>query len=865
MHKSGIAGLARLLLICGLPLVAGLTLAADATDLIHPQSWPVAAPASPPDAKTGSVVEQLLAKMTIEEKVGQLIQADISAISPDDIRKYKLGSVLAGGNSAPGNDIRTGGRQWLELADAYYRASVAGGTVDHPAIPLLFGIDAVHGNTHIPGATVFPHNVGLGAANDPALIEKIGQATAEEIAAIGVDWTFAPTIAVVRDVRWGRSYESYSEDPALVAAYARAMVLGLQGAPGTRHFMAPGRTLATVKHFLGDGGTEDGRDQGNNLADEHTLRTVHGAGYPPAIEAGALTLMASYNSWHGTKMHANHALLTEVLKGRWHFPGFVVGDWNAHGNIPGCTKFDCPQALLAGLDMYMAPDGWQKLYENLLAEVRTGVIPQQRLDDAVRRILRVKVMSGLFARPAPSDRVDAGHFEQLGSAAHRAIAREAVHKSLVLLKNNGHVLPLDPRRHILVTGAGADNIGMQSGGWTIDWQGDHNTNADFPGATSIYAGIKSAADAAGGTATLSVDGSFATRPDAAIVVYGETPYAEFLGDRETLEFSPGDDHHLQILKRLHAAGIPVISVFLSGRPMWVNRELNASDAFVAAWLPGSEGTGVADELLRRPDGAVAADFTGRLGFSWPATAMPVRFSKSGAVSGALFKRGFGLTGKESSTLAALPEDPRIPPALGTADTLFHAGHITAPFSLYVGDTTSADTRVTTPTQASAGGAVTARMEPTALRTSWSGSGSGEVRIEGRAVDLHARLIEHASLVARYRVNARPAQRVRLGLRCQGPYRAAPVTNADGTARDWAKCGTPAGAAIDVTTAFAAAPLGAWQTLSVPLGCLAGTDADLSLVNAQFALETAGSFDISFSQIKLAAAAGDAACPGAAGP
>ena len=437
--------------------------AANAPAMIHPLEWPASAPAIALDAKTERFVEQLLGKMSNEEKVGQLVQADIGSIKPDELRKYKLGSILAGGNSAPADNVRTSAGHWLELVDAFYRASVADATPAHPAIPILFGIDAVHGHTRIRGATVFPHNVGLGAANDAALIERIGQATAEEVAATGIDWTFAPTIAVVRDVRWGRSYESYSEDPALVAAYAHAMVSGLQGAAGSSQFMGPGRVLATIKHFLGDGGTIAGRDQFNNLSDERTLREVHAAGYPAGIDAGALTVMASYNSWQGIKMHDNHGLLTDVLKGRWHFPGFVVGDWNAQEEIPGCTKFDCLEMLMAGVDMYMAPDSWRQVYANLLDQVQSGRIPQPRLDDAVRRIVRVKAMAGLFAKPAPKDRPGAGRFDQLGSPEHRAIAREAVRKSLVLLKNNYQLLPLNPHARILVAGAAADDIGIQCG------------------------------------------------------------------------------------------------------------------------------------------------------------------------------------------------------------------------------------------------------------------------------------------------------------------------------------------------------------------------------------------------------------------
>jgi beta-glucosidase len=837
---------------------SGTERAENARPVIHPLEWPAAAPGVASDPKTEQFVGQLISRMSVEEKVGQLIQADIASIKPEDLRAYKLGSILAGGNSAPGGDVRTSAARWLDLVDEFYRASIAQPSDRHVAIPVLFGIDAVHGHTRIPGATVFPHNVGLGAMHDPALIERIGHATAEELAATGIDWTFAPTIAVVRDVRWGRSYESYSEDPALVAAYAPAMVSGLQGAAGSAQFLAPGRVLATIKHFLGDGGTLAGRDQFDNPSDERTLREVHAAGYPPAIAAGALTVMASYNSWHGIKMHVNHALLTDVLKGRWHFPGFVVGDWNAQEEIPGCTKSDCPAVLMAGVDMYMAPDSWRELYASLLDQVQSGRIPQQRLDDAVRRILRVKALAGLFDKGAPRERPGAGQFETLGSAAHRAIARQAVRESLVLLKNNDRVLPLDPHAQILVAGAAADDIGMQCGGWTIDWQGNHNSNADFPGATSIFGGIRAAVEAAGGSAVLSPDGSFRQRPDAAIVVFGESPYAEFQGDRETLDFSANDRGHLQILRRLRAAGIPVVSVFISGRPLWVNPELNASDAFVAAWLPGSEGAGIADLLFRPADGSSRHDFTGRLSFSWPATAMPVTFTDAGAVRGALFARGFGLSVAQPTRLRRLAEDPQLPPALRTGEALFYAGHITAPWSIYLSDP-SATVRLTTATAASPGGALSARLDGRIARVSWSGPSTGVFFIGGRAADLGALTREHAALVLRYRLESHPQQPVRLSMTCEAPYAAHAPPDTAAAPIDWAQCGTRTGASLDLTASFAAAPIGAWQTLSVPLACLASEGADLSHVSAPFALTTAGPFALRFSEIRLVPGAVNTHC------
>ena len=467
------------ILLCSAIAVTPMTTVhADAALLpdtsVHANLWPKPAPPVAVGADTERFVDGLLAQLTLEEKVGQMIQADIGAITPDQLRQYKLGSILAGGNAAPGNQVRSTPAAWLELTDQFYRASLAAGGAAHPPIPILFGIDAVHGHAKVLGATIFPHNVGLGAAHDPALIRRIGQATAAEVAETGVDWTFAPTVAVVRDVRWGRSYESYSESPELVALYAPAMVRGLQGERGTAEFMSPGHTLSSVKHFLGDGGTTAGRDQGDTAIPEAELSRVHAAGYPSAITAGALIVMASYNSWNGVKLHGNHYLLTDILKGRMGFDGFVVGDWNAQEQVPGCTKSSCPAAILAGVDMLMAPDGWQELYNNTLAQIRSGELPQARIDDAVRRILRVKAIAGLFARPAPRARSAAGHFAELGSPAHREIAREAVRKSLVLLKNAHHLLPLNPHSRVLVTGAAADDIGRQSGGWTIDWQGDHN-------------------------------------------------------------------------------------------------------------------------------------------------------------------------------------------------------------------------------------------------------------------------------------------------------------------------------------------------------------------------------------------------------
>jgi beta-glucosidase len=368
--------------------------------------------------------------------------------------------------------------------------------------------------------------------------------------------------------------------------------------------------------------------------------------------------MASYSSWHGQKMHGNKALLTEVLKGRMGFDGLLVGDWNGHAQLPGCSAVSCAAALNAGLDVLMAPDGWRELHANTVAQVRSGEIPAARLDDAVRRVLRVKLRAGLDHEGRPSARAFAGRYALLGAPAHRAVARQAVRESLVLLKNRNHLLPLSPGAHVLVAGDSADSIARQSGGWTINWQGTE-PNQDFPHGESIYAGIAHAVNAAGGTAALSANGEFTSRPDVAIVVFGEHPYAEFEGDVATLEYSPGDKHELQLLRRLRAQDVPVVAVFLSGRPLWVNAELNAADSFVAAWLPGPEGGGVADVLFKAVDGTVAYDFRGRLPFSWPASPRPPSVD-NGPGEAPLFAFGYGLRYADDGYLQPLSESAAPP-------------------------------------------------------------------------------------------------------------------------------------------------------------------------------------------------------------
>lgn len=616
------------------------------------------------DTSEDARIADLISRMSVERKVAQLIQPQINSFTAEDMRRYRFGSYLNGGNGGPYGNEYAEASEWLKLADEMYLASVEPMPGGEPVIPTMWGTDAVHGHTNIIRATIFPHNIALGATRDADLVRRVGEATAVEIEVTGIDWNFSPTIAVAQDDRWGRTYESYSEDPAIVAPLGAALVEGLQGRKGDPNRLRAGHVIATAKHFFGDGGTDQGVDQGEVTGDIEALKAIHAAPYPAAIAAGVETIMASFNSINGEKMHGNKSLLTDVLRGELGFDGLVVGDWNGHGQVAGCTNTDCPQSLLAGLDIYMVPDDWKGLLETTVAQVKNGTIPMARLDEAVTRILRVKMRAGLLGDMVqPSKRPNAGDYALLGSADHRAIAREAVAKSQVLLKNNG-ILPLKKGANILVAGSAADDIAQASGGWTLTWQGGGDLdNSYFPGATSIWKGLETAVKEGGGSATLSPDGQYSSKPDAAVVVFGEEPYAEFAGDRKHLGFT--DEEGLGLLRKFKAEGVPTVAVFLSGRPMWVNREMNAADAFVASWLPGSEGAGVADVLT----GATPA--TGKLGFSWPATC---DFGPLNGPDGALFPVGYGRALTDTSPTAQLDEDCA-PLLAGPTRALFEAGRL----------------------------------------------------------------------------------------------------------------------------------------------------------------------------------------------
>ena len=787
---------------------------AETRGVADPAKWPQARSAGLIDDRTEAKITALLAKLSLEEKVGQMIQADTSAIKPEDLVKYPLGSILAGGSSPPiGAPDRSPAGPWIATVHAFNQI-VMQKRPGHVPIPIMFGIDAVHGNNNVVGATLFPHNIALGAANDPDLIRRIGDATAKEITAAGIDWAFAPTLAVAQNDRWGRTYESYSEDPSLVAAYAGRMIEGLQGKPGTGSIQT-GNVSASAKHFLGDGGTTNGIDQGDTDIPESQLIAIHAAGYPPAINAGTHTIMASFNSWQGVKMHGNKSLLTDVLKKRMGFDGFIVGDWNGHAQIPGCTATDCPASFNAGLDMAMAPDSWKGLFDNTVKQVRAGVIPMARIDDAVRRILRVKFKAGLFNPARPFEQ----RSDMIGSPEHRALAREAVRKSLVLLKNDG-VLPVKAAANILVAGSAGNDIGQQSGGWTLSWQGDGNTNADFPNAQSIFSGIAEAMKASGGSATFSADGSYATRPDLAIVVFGEKPYAEGSGDIRSLEFEPGDKKALALLKKLKAAGIPVVSVFLSGRPMWVNPELNQSDAFVAAWLPGSEGGGIADVLVGDAEGRPRQDFTGRLSFSWPRTAAQFLLNRGQPGYDPLFPFGYGLSYAKPGKVGSLDEVPGIDGTPINKSRYYIDGHVQKPFTLQI------DPAITRTAVDSA------MRQEGAMQLGWRSAANGKATIDGEDIDLGFETNAEMMLQMVYRVD-RPAS--------------GPVTLTMG----W---GT-----INATDLFRSA--GGWKTVRIPLKCFAQRGGgDMAHVHPAWSLSATGPLTVSIANVELTTQAPGGFCP-----
>ncbi|MBC6461763.1 glycoside hydrolase family 3 protein [Actinomadura sp. HBU206391] len=576
-------------------------------------------PYQDPSLPVATRVDDLLSRMSLDEKLGQMTQAERGSVTGSDITTYRIGSVLSGGGSAPSPNNAA---SWADMYDGFQNAALA----TPLAVPLIYGVDAVHGHNNVYGATVFPHNIGLGATRDPALVQEIGRATAEEVSGTGIDWNFAPCLCVARNDRWGRTYESYGEKPELPSSMA-SVITGLQGTA----LNAPGSVLATAKHYVGDGGTAGGRDQGDTQLSEAELRAIHLPPFQAAVQRGVGSVMVSFSSWNGAKLHGHQYLITSVLKGELGFSGFVVSDWDGVNQIDGATGLsasDVRTSVNAGIDMVMVPTAWRTFISLLRTEVQAGRVPTSRIDDANRRILTKKFELGLFEHP----RTDRSYTATVGSAQHRALARTAVARSQVVLKNSGAMLPLArDNGKIFVAGKSASNIGYQSGGWTISWQG---SSGNITPGTTILQGIR---DTVGPSTTVTfnqngsgIDGSYR----AAIAVVGETPYAEGQGDR------PGglglDSADLNTINTLRASGVPVVVVLVSGRPLDIAAQLPGWNAAVASWLPGTEGRGVADVLF----GVVRP--TGKLPVTWMSSAgqQPIN---DGDGKTPLFPYGFGLT------------------------------------------------------------------------------------------------------------------------------------------------------------------------------------------------------------------------------
>ncbi|WP_418608515.1 glycoside hydrolase family 3 protein [Pseudoalteromonas sp. US3C1013] len=804
----------------------------SASDATSPKEiWPTIETGIKSDAQMEQKIADMLKNMTLEQKIAQMIQPEIRNITVEDMRKYGFGSYLNGGGSFPNNNKHATPEDWVDLAEKMYQASIDD-SLDGSTIPTMWGTDAVHGHNNVIGATLFPHNIGLGAANNPALIEKIAAATAREVMVTGIDWVFAPTVAVVRDDRWGRTYEGYSEDPEIVKAYSASIVKGLQGAVD-EDFLSDTRVVSTVKHFLGDGGTVNGDDQGNNIASEEELFALHAQGYVGGLSAGAQTVMASFNSWHGDKIHGNKYLLTDVLKEKMGFDGFVVGDWNGHGQVKGCSNSNCAQAANAGLDVYMAPDEWKPLFSNLVNQANSGEIPLRRINDAVTRILRVKMRAGLFDKPSPAKRPLSGKTEIIGSSDHRAVAKQAVRESLVLLKNKQQLLPLSPKTNVLVAGIGADNIGMQSGGWSVTWQGTGNTNSDFPGGSSIYAGIKDTVEQAGGSAMLSVEGEYKARPDVAIVVFGEQPYAEGNGDVDNLEYQRGNKSDLALLRKFKDAGIPVVSLFISGRPMWVNAELNASDAFVAIWLPGSEGDAISDVLFKNADGSINHDFKGKLSFSWPNNPIDNENRNDEAYS-PLLPYGFGLTYGDSNVLKDdLVEQTQQTEKLD--DLVLFERAIKAPWSLVL---KSGEQQKTVASSRESLGAVSIQTF------------DKEVQEDARAIRFNGQAMAGVNLAAAFPSDLRSYIENNGQLQMQikvDKAASSPLWIAMG-------CGESCQGKFDITDNLEQS--GQWQTLNINLSCFAEQGVDLAKVFTPWQLSTQGDWHVSIAKLAITANAAE---------
>jgi beta-glucosidase len=807
-----------------LALAIALALPATAAPLTD---WPAVRSAIAKDAALEQRVRDIVGKMTLAQKVGQMTQPEIKSATPEDVKRYYLGSVLNGGGSWPNGNKHAKAAEWLALAQRYHEASMA--TDMAVKVPVVWGTDAVHGHNNVFGATLFPHNIGLGAARNPKLMEEIGAATAKATRASGIAWVFGPTLAVVRDDRWGRTYESYAEHPEVVKSYAGAYVRGMQG-----NLKDDANTIATAKHFIGDGGTEFGKDRGVNKSSKSQMINIHGAGYYPALEAGVQTVMSSFNSWNdvasGTnygKMHGSRAMLTDVLKTKMGFDGFVITDWNGHGEVPGCRNDSCAAAINAGNDMIMVPDDWKAFIANTIRQVESGEIPMARIDDAVSRIIRVKLRAGLFDK-SPAQNAYAGKDEVMQP---RELARRAVRESLVLLKNDQPVLPIARGKKILVVGKTADDMSNQSGGWSITWQGTANTNADFPNGDTVLAGIREAAGK--DNVTFSVDGKGVdvAKFDVVVAVIGERPYAEGDGDigpNGTLRHSGRYPEDLAVLQAVAGKGKPVVTVFVSGRPLYVNDLLNLSDVFVAAWLPGTEGKGVSDLLV---SSAKRYDFSGKLPFSWPKSACQTDLNVGDKNYAPLFAYGYGLKAATRSKVGKLDTTyPQGGCGVSNSFPVFsQADRASFPLTIRSGGQTlvlGADLNSTFSLPGVSVQTSQVNTQQDAKLVTWTGPATVEAR-GARVMVLPAAASTNAALRFDTIVSNAPAGKVTMRM---------------------------GAGSLDTTALFKRLAGKGKQTVAIPLACFQAKGTDLAKVDTPFSVSSDAAFAAAFTNIEIAGGA-----------
>ncbi len=823
-------------------LVAGCTSTPQATvgtDSHGLSDWPHISSAIVKDPLVEAEVLRILSGMTLPQKIGQMTQAEIRHVTPAQITEFYLGSVLNGGGSWPQGKKNSSASDWVALADKFYDASMA--TDMKVKVPLIWGTDAVHGHGNAYGSTLFPHNIGLGATRDTELLEQMGAVVGRQVRATGINWVFAPTVAVARDDRWGRTYESFSEDAETVKPLSRAFIRGMQG-----QFKQDSNAVATAKAYMGDGASELGIDQGLSKASKSDMVNIHGQGYYGALEAGVQTVMASLSSWNDVqagvnygKMHGSKAMLTEALKEKMGFDGFVVTDWDGISQVDNCSASLCAQAINAGVDMVMAPEGWKAFIADTIKLVQRGDIPLSRIDDAVSRILRVKLRAGMFGH-RPSANPYAGQDQALQA---RDLARRAVRQSMVLLKNNRQVLPLSRTQRVLVVGKSANSIANQSGGWSLTWQGTDTVNADFPVADTILDGVRDVVGSAQVTFRETAGGLDVSKFDTVVAVIGEPPYAEFSGDitlSSTLRHSLRYPEDLSVLQAVAGHGVPVVTVLLTGRPVYANDLINLSDAFVVGWLPGTEGKGVTDVLFRSADGVGPHDFSGRLSFSWPRHACQQPLNWGDASYDPQFAFGYGLSHTSRIEMAALALDLRTDGCgLEASVPIFNLTD-KAPYTLYVSSAANQWARV------KVGSDLNAILDLPADRPA--------IRVETTQINVQhdAKRVTWKG-PAKFFVAAAQKQGVRSHEMSQGVLQFDMVVYQSPQAKVKlsVECGAPTCLGeVDFTPYIKTVPLNTRRTVKIPMLCMEEAGSDFLNMDIPFSLFTDQGFSAAFTNIQI---------------